>query len=232
METIFSKIRTLTLSNIHSILDKAIDMNSIPAMEQHIRDLTAARKDLEGQLAEARYTLTTKTSLMNNHKAKIAELTENATLLANANNGNPTEAQMSSARQMASTIIQLNETLAEDEAAISDAKTMVTGLEDAVSKVTANETLYKSNINKLQSQANAAAAKTKAANAMEAAGNAVQAGGNLDGISDKIGREAARADDAFNRALGNVPSSQPDELSSLKADALLSSLIKPKQTSV
>ena len=49
--TIFSKVRVITLSTIHTVLDRVIDMNSPGALEQYERDMQQVRDTLDNQEA-------------------------------------------------------------------------------------------------------------------------------------------------------------------------------------
>ncbi|MEK7566941.1 MAG: PspA/IM30 family protein, partial [Patescibacteria group bacterium] len=53
MAGIFKKFRDLGLASIHSLLDKAIDLNSVAVVKQHVRDLENALSELENGAAEA-----------------------------------------------------------------------------------------------------------------------------------------------------------------------------------
>lgn len=49
--SIFQKLRTITLGNLHAVLDMAIDWNSSAALKQYARDLQTARDGLDDQAA-------------------------------------------------------------------------------------------------------------------------------------------------------------------------------------
>ncbi|TME00971.1 MAG: hypothetical protein E6I80_23905, partial [Chloroflexi bacterium] len=52
METLRQKARVLSLAWLHQIADAAVDTQSIPVMQQHIRDLEQAISDLREAQAE------------------------------------------------------------------------------------------------------------------------------------------------------------------------------------
>ncbi len=51
--TIFGKVRTITLGNIHDLLDAIIDLNSMAAVRQNLRDLEEALDSIRDNLALA-----------------------------------------------------------------------------------------------------------------------------------------------------------------------------------
>jgi phage shock protein A len=53
MPSLFDKIRLFTLANLHDFLDAVIDLNSIGAIRQYVRDLESGRDILADQLALA-----------------------------------------------------------------------------------------------------------------------------------------------------------------------------------
>ena len=56
--TLFGKSRIALLSTLHGLLDKVIDLNSIGAVRQFIRDLEASLQEMSNSLAEARGNVT------------------------------------------------------------------------------------------------------------------------------------------------------------------------------
>jgi phage shock protein A len=220
--SIFSKVRTIALSNIHTVLDATINLNSIGAVEQHVRDLEDARKDLEGTLAEARYDLRTRRSDLATGAAHAEKLTADIKLLLAQNDGAPSGEQRSAARQLAGQLAGLRETAAADEVAVAATVETEGKLREAVVRVNARETEMKQRVGTLRAQVSSTQAKQRAAGALDAVSSAVAAGGSIDGAADRIGRENARADAAFDRAVGELPGADPS--AGAKADAILAEL--------
>lgn len=54
MQSIFAKLRVVTLSNIHTLLDYAKGLNSIGEYEQYVRDVQSARDQIDDQAAAER----------------------------------------------------------------------------------------------------------------------------------------------------------------------------------
>jgi phage shock protein A len=224
MVSLFSKVRTITLSSMHGVLDKAIDMNSIGAVEQHIRDLEDARKDLEGTLAESRFDLKTKQNNLTTHRASATSLGTNIRTLLASNGGAPAPQQTASAKTLAANLATMRALVATEEQQIADAQSVVNRMTQAVAQVNVKETEMKTQLGTLRGQVAASKAKSKAAGALDAVGSAVEAGGSIDGLTEKIGRENARSDAAFERALGSMPTAEH----SAEADAILAEFT-PKQ---
>lgn len=218
---LFSKVRTIALSNLHTVLDRAINLNSVGAVEQHVRDLEAARQDLEGTLAEARYDLRTKRSNLSTHETHAEKLTADIRTLMGANGGETSEQNKAAARQLAGQLATLRETIATDDSTCHDSAEVEMKLTQAVAAINAKETEMKQRVGTLRAQASSTQAKNRAANALESVGNALEAGGSIDNVADKVGRENARADAKFDRALGAVPA---DPTTGAKADAILAEL--------
>lgn len=223
MVGIFAKVRTIALGNVHTVLDREINRNSIASVTQHIRDLEDARKDLEGTLAEARFDARNKTTNLTTHKAHAEELTANIKLLMGQNGGAATDQQKASARRMAESLGTLREQIEQETVSAADAEDTANKLTDAVARVNAKEADMKRLLGTLRGQVASAQAKERAASAIEAVASATDAGGSIDGIADQIGRRGARADAAFERSLGGIAS---DPMASAKADAILAELMK------
>ncbi len=223
MASIFSKIRTIGLSNIHGVLDAVIDLNSVGGVEQHIRDLEDARKDLEGTLAEARYDLRNRTNNLATHTAHASSLETNIRTLAAAGG----DQNMTSAKLLASELAALRKTIVSEEQDTSEASATVDKLRDAVSSVNVKEGEMKAKLGQLRSTVGMAKAKDRAASALDAVGGAIEAGGSIDSAVDRAGRQGARADAAFDRAIGSLPDRAQN---SAEADAILAELTAPKPT--
>lgn len=217
--SIFSKVRTIALSNLHTVLDRAINLNSVGAVEQHVRDLEAACQDLEGTLAEARFDLRTKRGNLQTHETHAERLTADIRTLMNG--AEQSAGNQSAARQLAGQLATLRETISTDNATILDATEVEGKLAQAVSAINAKETEMKARVGALRATAASTQAKNRAASALDAVGNAIEAGGSIDCVADKIGREGARGDAKFDRALGGVP---VDPAAVAKADAILAEL--------
>lgn len=211
MTSIFSKVRVIVLGNVHTILDKAIDMNKIASVEQYVRDLQDARKDLEGELAEQKYSLTVKQNNLASHKKREAELVANIQRLGD----------VPASKTLAVELLGLRKTIVDEEQMVVSDQDTVTKLTTVVAQVNQKEAEMQRQLGTLRAQESTAKAKTRAADAIERIGAATEAGGSVDSMVDSIGRQAARADAQLDRAVAGIQ--QPSDA---EADALLASILK------
>lgn len=72
---IFGRISTLVKAHVNDILDKAVDMNSIPVLKQYIRELEVAISDNKHQAAVAAASVTTLSNQHDNVQREIDQAT-------------------------------------------------------------------------------------------------------------------------------------------------------------
>lgn len=217
MASIFQKVRNITLGNVHTLLDGLQGLNDIGSIEQYVRDLEEARKDLEGTLAEARYDLRTKENNLSTHTTHAAELENQIRTLANAGG----DQNVTSARILAVELAALRPQIQTEEAQVTEQRENVDKLREAVAGVNVQETQAKSKLGQLRSMSAGSKAKEHAATALEAVGDVLEAGGAVDSAIDRVGRKSARADAAFERAVGSLPNQATNMAA---ADAILAEL--------
>lgn len=196
MTSIFSKIRVLTAAMAHDILDKAVDINSVPVLKQYLRELEEARAGLEATLAEARYDLRKLQDQATTLGAQITQEESQARAVAATNR--------EAALALASRVSQKKNQLAALSPKTAAQQTAVTNLERAVTAVRTKEHDMHLQLSSLEAQAATAAASNKAAAAVEAAGVAVGAAESVDGLADRIGRQSAVASARLERAVGEL----------------------------
>jgi phage shock protein A len=213
MTGIFSKARTIFLSNIHSVLDVAIDMNSIGAVEQNIRDLENARKDLQGELAEQNFLLNKKKSDLTSHQTRLDELMSSIKTLGATN---------PSSKALAVEAVNLKASIADETATIASMQSTVDSLTTGTNKVLQREIEMKTQLGRLKAMDATSKAQQRATSAMEAVSSASEAGGSIDSIQSKIERESARSDAAFASAVADLPGGSKN--ADAEADALLASM--------
>jgi phage shock protein A len=216
MTSIFAKVRVITLGNFHSLLDKVIDLNSIPMIEQYVRDLEDARKDLQGTLAEKKFDLTTAQNDLKTHQATSAGMERDIQLLAS-------QEKNDAAKRLAVALVGINRAIEQDKAAIATVQGTVARFEDAVARVVAQEQKMKTQLGTLRTTVALSRSQQRATAAVEAAGTAIQAGGSIDNLAERIGHEAARSQAAFENALGAMET-PADASTDAEADALLARL--------
>ncbi len=226
MTGLFNKLRNITLGNLHAFLNDAIDMNSIPSVEQYLRDLSAGRNQLQDTLASARHELQTKINAVTAAEKEAQELIGNIKLL-----GNGSDKQQAAALDLAKRLQAIEDKLVGMKTSVTTAQTNVDQLKSAVEAVKAKETALNSQLGTLRAQDASAKAKTKAANAIEAVGDLMASGGDVDNLAGRIGAREAVADDRLARATSSL--SGPDAgtsaaVADAKAQARLAEILGQK----
>lgn len=207
MATLFAKARILLLSNIHSLLDKAIDLNSVEAVKQGIRDLETALNKAEDELAASEGEVSVLKQDVAALETKISTTNANIDLiLTDGDDSNDHVA------------LKLQKELNADEAALTGKKTELTeaeqvhtALSTAVESIRARHENLVSTVAALENQERAAKAKDRAAESLRAINSIANAGStvSVDNIQERMRRDAATADAKLTRELGKVK--KPDD---------------------
>jgi phage shock protein A len=212
MSSIFAKGRVLALATVHSLLDQAIDLSSIPVMRQYIRELEEARENMEGQLVETRRNLARATNKREQMQTEINELTGQARLLK-------AQGKMESALSLAGRLDSLETSLKTDTT--SSLQATVTNLEKVVVSLKAKHTKMKDDLDRLAGlDAQAKSAEQAAASIKQAAG-ALETG-SIDNLAEKIENRAAKAAGKLDAAMGTLDPNADVERA--KAEARLAAL--------
>jgi len=112
MASLFEKARIAALSAAHSLLDKVVDLNSIGAVKQYVRDLENALEDLEDATAIAAGHVRTLEREDEQINYQIKELNQNIDFILSDNKpdndylATPLEARLIGLEQRASTKVQ------------------------------------------------------------------------------------------------------------------------------
>lgn len=195
---VLQKIRGLTLSTIHTVLDKAIDMNSIGALEQHVRDLTAARDTLDDQAAgfrnDAKMLPTAIAGLRHRHK----EADDNINLFMSDND--PTNDKY--IPELETKMMTLEQQITIKEGQLADAEAQLAKFDEAVRKFNSVIAEKSGRIETLRAMEGATTAKEKAAKAL--AGISVGDAPNTDNVEARLQRRAAVADNRVDREMAAV----------------------------
>lgn len=202
MATILSKVRIAVLSNVHALLDKAIDLNSAEAVKQHARDLEAALEELQNEAAVARGRVRTLTREKAELDGKTQELNRSInTILTDSNPDNDHLAASMEAR-----LVALEKRQAEKDMDITDANRTSLELDEAVAQVQAKYTAIVEDIRRLESMERSAKAKESAAKAVRAAGRLTSGGAEIsvDNVASRIQGRKDVADERFTRAMGDM----------------------------
>jgi phage shock protein A len=191
-DSIFAKIRLVTLGNIHQLLNKMVDLNNIAAVEQHLRDLRNSLDGLENDAAQAEGQKRYVAKRLAGKQGEVAGLlTSIRTIQGDANPDND-----HLAKAMAVKAVGLNKEIEALKVEDEDAKATDLAMDKAVSLLTASVTSFDSQLNRLRSLAESTKNKTRAAEALNAVA-AVTANGDglqLDNVSARIQKAAETAD--------------------------------------
>lgn len=219
MASLFQKARIAALSAAHNLMDKVIDLNSIGAVKQYVRDLEAGLEDLEDASAVAAGHVRTVQREADQLRSQINELNTNIDFILSDSKpendylATPLEARLIGLEQRMST---KNEEL---EAAQKTSKALV----EATAALRAKHQGMVAQIQRLEAMDIAAKAKEKAADAIQQAGRIASSGGDvsIDAVSDRIQRRADVADARFERALGDMTDTVEKDVVVAQAQARL-----------
>lgn len=219
MASLFQKARIAALSAAHNLMDKVIDLNSIGAVKQYVRDLEAGLEDLEDASAVAAGHVRTVQREADQLRSQINELNTNIDFILSDSKpendylATPLEARLIGLEQRMST---KNEEL---EAAQKTSKALV----EATAALRAKHQGMVAQIQRLEAMDIAAKAKERAADAIQQAGRIASSGGDvsIDAVSDRIQRRADVADARFERALGDMTDTVEKDVVVAQAQARL-----------
>jgi phage shock protein A len=219
MAGLFEKARIAALSMAHALLDKAIDLNSIGAVKQYIRDLESSLQDLEDASAGA--TGQVKTGLRNADQLhyQMKELNQNIDYIMGDSNPNndhlatPLEARLIGLEQRAKAMDQEN----------TDAQKAAQALSEAVSTLRTRYENMVQQVQRLETMDIATKAKENAAQAIRQAGQIASAGSDVsvDAVTDRMQRRADVADARFEQALGDMSGTMEKDIVVAEAQARL-----------
>jgi phage shock protein A len=224
--SLFSRLRTVTLAYGNNLLDKAVDMNSIPVLKQYVRDLEDAIEKT-------------------NHESAVAHA--NVSVLQTQIDGTSKTINLDTQRAQAY-LAKSDETNARLVATrIHESQILVDSLKEQISQATSNSQQLDSALQKMQakhsevmSQLRVLESKDRQASALSTATNSLKQasailGSNdvadsVDSISRKIETRAAVANEEFTRAVSAFDTPD-DPLKTAAVDDILNSL-RPKTETV
>lgn len=198
MASILDKLRNFTLSNLHSLLDAAIDLNSVEAIKQHVRDLETAHRDMLAALAGAKGNVSALTAQSLALQNRIIDLTRKIEILL----GDDDESNDHFADPFGEQIGDSEEELGVLDGEIEGARAQVAALENAEGQIASKVQQMHGELRRLSSMERAAAAKEKAAGALGAASAALSSGvdGSVDSVKARLQQRSGTADAAFQQA--------------------------------
>lgn len=221
MTGILNKARTLVLANIHNLLNKAIEMNSVEALKVYVRDLQDGRNDIREAVAMSHGSIRVIKQDIQNLEAKI-EATEKSikVVLSDGDTSNDRVAT-----NLAVNLVGYKKTLEARKQELESAQSEAAALEKPLSIVETKLREVVNQISRLESLERATKAKEKAVGALEKAEDIVGAAGSVDvdNITRKLQTRAAATDVKLERALEGIEESTTSleaevELARIKQD--------------
>jgi len=217
MTSIFQKARLFALGNIHTLLDAAIDLNSIGALRQHVRDLEVASNNIADEAVRAKADASEIRRRRDKMKKEVADdLSKIDQLLSDSDVSNDQFAEK----------IAMRVTAAEGElpAIEADLKTLeesVGALEQAKGRIAAKHREMNSKLTGLERLERSAKAKGRATTALQSAGSSLGSAPSVDDIEARLRKDVAVADDRFERSLGGISDDADNAVERSAARALL-----------
>jgi phage shock protein A len=219
MAGLLSKIRIAVLSNANALVDRMIDLNSVEAVKQYIRDLEASLSELRESAAVATGSVTTTKRDLDKLQASADELDHNIDfILTDADDSND---HLATSLQVRLTAIQSDIAAKQEE--LEAAETTAQSLGEAAQTLGAKHAEMLSNLTRLQAQDRSAKAKKKAADALEAAGQSMSSGADasVDDVAAGIQRESDVQDARLAQAMGTFESGVDNDVAFAQANAAL-----------
>lgn len=215
MATLFKKFRTFALSNLHTLLDKAIDLNSIGAIKQHIRDLEEAKEEIADEAAVAKGRVSAADKEMTALRAKIVATNENIDAILNDGD----ESNDHLAEKLDVRLQGYEQTLQGNQEEFDALKKTAEALAQATDKLNTKHGEMMRNLTRLEQLERTAAAKAKAAEALKAAAKVTAGAGevSVDNIESRLREKATVADAKFERAMGDLNSQDDTDVAAALA---------------
>ena len=218
MESLRQKARVLSLAWLHQVADAAVDMNSIPVVQQYIRDLEQAMADLrEAQAQNAGGIAGLNRQIAQLHQQEATLNTQADSLL-----------QLNPPREDLATIVEqrlqeVENNLTPLENQLEKAQAIQAQYEQVMDSLEAKHASMVRQLRTLQSLTTSASAEERAAQAIHAAGNALGDNSSIDNITQRIQSRSDVAHARLQQAMGSV-TPQPDPV----ADALEQSAMQQR----
>ena len=220
-DSLSNKARVLGLGFLHNLLDRAIDMNSIPTLQQYERDLESAVY----QLMEAQALNNASASQLQNN---IAQLDSQEAILDNQIDRLLQLNREDLAGQVQARLDALNR---QEEPLVQELQTLE-GLKGqynlALQKLKAKQDAMRTQIAHLQSMQQSADAQLHAADAIKQVNDILGASGSTDNLAARIDAKSRYAQERLQQEMG--PLQHEDEVSAvLEQDDIQRRLAERKQ---
>src|SRR3989344_1414441 len=199
--SLFGKTRLAVLSVANSLLDKVIDLNSVEAVRQNIRDIEVSRDSLSDSVATARGYVTgvkREVSQLATERDKLNRQID--TLLTDDDSGNDHRANTLEAK-----LVGVESLLAMKQEEMTSGQETAHALEQTYSTLQTRLTTMVSQLSRLEAMDRSAKAKEGAATAMRQAAKASTTGAevSVDSVAARIQRRSDVADEKLRSASGD-----------------------------
>lgn len=220
--SIFEKIRLITLGNIHQLLNAVIDLDSIAAIEQHLRDLQDSYSQLEDQSAEAEGAK----RVAERHQREQQGVATGLTTSINAilTDGNPDNDHLT--QGLAVRLVNVNKTLTLLTSQVDDAKATDMAIDTAVQQLKLRIEMLNGRVGYLRQLEQAAKAKEQAAISLKKATGVMtsESGVDVDDVEQRLRQRAAAADVKLEQATSGIIDAASANTDLGEAEALLSQM--------
>ncbi len=202
MASIFDKLRNITLSNIHTLLDTVTDWNAIGSVKQRVRDMEEAKKTISVEAAVAKSAVKEKGKEIANKELQIKTTDENITLILT--DADPTNDHM--AEPLEARLIGYETELSRLQEELANGQKLAVQLTEAAEKVKSEHAKALARLNELIALDNSAKAQETAADALEAVADITSsnAGSSVDNVTKRIKDRSTRAGARMDLALGSM----------------------------
>ena len=223
METLRQKARVLSLAWLHQIADAAVDTQSIPVMQQHIRDLEQAISDLREAQAENAGAIAGLNRQISQLHQQEATLNTQADALLQLNP--PREDLAATVEQrlqeVENSLTPLNNQLEKSQAIQAQ-------YEQAMGALEAKHTAMMRQLRTLQSLDTSASAEERAAHALHSVSSALGGTSSIDDITARIQSHADVAHARLQQEMGAF-TPQPDPVADVLAQSAMQQRIAARR---
>lgn len=219
MAGVIEKSRIIFLSKVHGLLDKAIDLDSVGAVRQYVRDLEDALEELLDAAVEASGHERSVRREARDLQTKVNELNGNIDFIL----GDDKPENDHLATPLEARLIALEQQLTTREEEIVAAEATAKALTEAASNLKTKYEHMVGQLHGLEATERATRAKEQAAKAMKQAGRIAGSGAevSVDDVSARIQRRADVADARFERAMGEMTDRVEKDVVLAQAEARL-----------
>ena len=203
METLAGKLRIAILGNLHDLVDKVIDLNSVAAVKQYVRDLENGLEKLGISIAEQDGALKTLQRTAESKSARIEELSENIDRILS--DGNPDNDNLAVGWQQ--NLNRMKAELASLRQELEAAQSADDALKQTEQALRSKKDAMNAQIEHLESMDRVTKAREAAAASVQAAiqiGTSAGVGVSVDDVAHRMQQRSDVAEAKLQQAMGNL----------------------------